>query len=89
MVSFGCEAKPTEFDKNEIDESLSMNVIEPVQTEWVSPVAYALKKDGTLGSCVDYYTRNAFTVKYSYLLPRMAECIYFLEDTQMLSSLYA
>lgn len=47
----GPEAR--EIEKEEINELVSMNFAEPVQSEWASPTVFAPKKDGSLRFCVD------------------------------------
>ena len=59
----------------EIDRMLRAGVIEPTSAEWASPVVSVPKKDGTMRFCVDYPKLNAVTIRDSYPLPRMDECI--------------
>ncbi|CDF37529.1 unnamed protein product [Chondrus crispus] len=75
-------AGPTarEKEKTEIDRMLRAGVIEPATAEWASPVVFVRKKEGTMRFCVDYRTLNAVTVRDSYPLLRMDECINSLGD---------
>jgi Reverse transcriptase (RNA-dependent DNA polymerase) len=54
---------------------LAQDVIEPATCEWDSPIVLVPKPDGSLRFCVDYRRLNAITVKDTYQLPRMDECI--------------
>ena len=47
------------------------------------------KKDGKLRFCVDYRRLNTMTVKDSYPLPRMDECIDSLGDASVFTTLDA
>ena len=69
-----------EKEKTEIDRLLRAGVIEPTSAEWASPVVFVPKKDGTMRFRVDYRKLNAVTVRDSYPLPRMDECIDSLGD---------
>lgn len=51
------------------------------------PVAFAPKKNGSLCICVHYEKLNAVTVRDSYLLPRMDECIYSWAEATLFSTL--
>ena len=66
---------------------LRAGVIEPAMAEWASPMVVVLKKDGTMQFCVDYRKLNAATVRYSYRLLRMDECIDSLGDATFFTSL--
>lgn len=70
-------AGPTqrEHERREIDKMLKAGVIEPAKTEWASPIVFAPKKDGQLRFCIDYRRLNALTIRDSYPIPRMDECI--------------
>ena len=76
-----------EKEKTEIDRMLRAGVIEPTSAEWASPVVFAPKKDGTMRFCVDYRKLKAATVRDSYLLPRMDECIDSLGDATVFTTL--
>jgi hypothetical protein len=79
--------KARELEQAEIDRQLRDGVIEPAQSEWASPVVFAPKADGTLRFCVDYRRLNLATVKDSYPIPRMDECIDSLGDASIFSTL--
>ena len=81
--------KARDFEKSEIDKMLKAGVIEPAKTEWAAPIVFAPKKDGSLRFCVDYRRLNAETVRDSYPIPRMDECIDSLGDAQLFSTLDA
>ena len=67
--------KTRELEQFEIDKQLKAGVIEPSNSEWAAPVLFAPKKDGRLRFCIDYGRLNTITVKYSYPIPRLDECI--------------
>ena len=80
--------KAREFEKQEIDRMLEAGVIEPAaRSAWASPVVLAPKKDGTLRFCVDYRRLNAMSVRDSYPLPRMDECIDSLGEANVFTTL--
>ncbi|CAN8075729.1 unnamed protein product, partial [Agarophyton chilense] len=66
---------------------LRAGVIEPAQLPWASPVVLALKADGTWRFCVDYRRLNAVTVRDTYPIPRMDECIDSLGDATVFTAL--
>jgi len=45
------------------------------------------KPDGTMRSCVDYRQLNEVTVRDVYLIPRMDDCLDFLGDAKVFSTL--
>jgi Reverse transcriptase (RNA-dependent DNA polymerase) len=62
-------------------------VIEPATSEWASPVVLVPKPDGSMRFCIDYRRLNTVTVRYSYPLPRMDECIDSLGDARVFCTL--
>lgn len=64
--------KPEEF---EINHRLQAGVIEQSNAECSVPANFAPKKDGQLRLFEDYRKLNKMTIKYSYLLTRIDECI--------------
>ena len=66
---------------------LRAGVIEPAMPEWASPLVFVPKKDGNMQFCVDYWKLNAVTVRYSYPLPRMDECIESLGGATVFTTL--
>ena len=81
--------KRRELEKAELDNMLKEGIAEPATTEWASPIVFAPKKDGTLRFCVDYRRLNAMTIRDSYPIPRMDECIDSLGNAQVFSTLDA
>ena len=65
----------------------SEQAIEAAQSEWANPVVLVNKPDGSLRFCIDYRKRNALTVKDTYPLPRMDECLDSLGDAVVFSTL--
>ena len=68
---------------------LDMDVIEEAECEWASPILFVPKPDGTIRFCVDYRRLNAMTVRDSYPIPRMDECIDSLGDARIYTALDA
>ena len=68
---------------------LKQGVIELSTSEWAAPVVFAPKKDGSLRFCIDYRRLNALTIRDSYPIPRMDECIDSLGDATVFSTLDA
>jgi Reverse transcriptase (RNA-dependent DNA polymerase) len=79
--------KGREVEKEEIERMLKADVIEPANSEWACPVVLITKPDGSVRFCVDYRKLNAVTVKDSYPLPRMDECLDSLGDATIFSTL--
>ena len=80
-------AKAREQESAEIHRMLQAGVIAPANAEWASPIVMVPKPDGSTRFCVDYRRLNAITVRDSYPLPRMDECIDSLGDARIFSTL--
>ena len=89
MQPYRAGPKAREFENAEVQHMLKDTVIEPAQSEWASPVVIAPKKDGTLRFCVDYRKLNDLTVKDSYPLPRIDECLDTLGHAKVFTTLDA
>ena len=79
--------KAQDIEQEEVSKMLPAGVIEPATTESTSPMVLVPKTDGTLRFCFDYRKLNALTVKYSYPLPRIVECLDTLGDAAIFSTL--
>ena len=69
-----------------MERQLRLGVIRPSQSEWASPVLLVPKPDGSKRFCVDYRRLNLMTIKDSYPLPRMDECLDSLGDAVFFST---
>ena len=78
-----------EAERTEIQRMLQLDVIEPSNSPWAAPTVFAPKKDGSLRFCVDYRRLNDVTVRDSYPIPRMDECLDSLGDAKIFSTLDA
>ena len=70
-----------------IKEMLQKGVMEPSSSPWVSPIVLVKKKDGSTRFCVDYRKLKDATVKDSYPLPRIDDCLDALAGCKWFSTL--
>jgi hypothetical protein len=80
-------AKAREAESVEIHRMLRAGLIEPDSSEWASPVVLVPKPDGSMRFCIDYRRLNTVTIRDSYPLPRMDECIDSFGDASVFSTL--
>lgn len=62
---------------------LATKVTEPAQSYLPSPIVIVPKKDGTPEFCAGFRKLNEITIPYSFLIPRMDECIDNLGDSTL------
>ena len=72
---------------DQIDSMHRAGMIEPAQAEWASPVVVVAKADGTPRFCVDYRKLNSCTIRDSYTIPRMDDCIDLLGNATVFTTL--
>lgn len=70
----------------QVDEMLALDVIEPCESAWSSPVLIVTKKNGQPRFCLDSRKLNAVTKKDAYNLPYVSEILDNLRDAKYLSS---
>ena len=74
----------------EIDQQLrqmeEQGIIYPSQSEWSSNIVVVRKKDGSLRCCVDYRHLNERTIKDTYPLPRIDDCLDALAGAKLFST---
>lgn len=73
--------------REQIDNMVAMKVVEPSSSEWASPIVLIPKSDGTPWFCIDYRRLNEQTVKDTYTLPSMEDCLDSLGAAQFFSTL--
>jgi len=66
---------------------LEYGIIEPAASPWASNVVLVKKKDGSLHFCVDYRQLNSITIKDSYPLPLVDNCLNALAGSSWFSTL--
>jgi len=71
----------------QVDMMLKLDVIEPSTSEWASPVVLFPKTDGCTRFCNDYRQLNDRTVRDTYPLPRMDDCVDYFGDARFSSTL--
>ena len=77
--------------REEVDRQLErmqeMDVIQPSNSPWASPIVLVKKKDGTMRFCVDYRQLNAVTKKDTFPLPRIDDLLDQLGQAKFFSTL--
>lgn len=71
----------------QVDEMLSLDVIEPCESPWSNPVLLVDKKDGKPRFCLDSRKLNSVTIKDAYSLPYISEILDNLRDAKYLTSI--
>lgn len=74
-------------EEQHLRKLLEANVIEPSDSEWASPSVLVRKKDGSVRWCIDMRKLNAVTVKDSFPLPLIEECVDSLDGCAYFSTL--
>ena len=78
-----------EAELEAIKQLKARGVIRESKSEWGFPVVMVPKKDGTYRMCIDYRALNDATVKDSYPLPDIKECLATLCGMKIFSTLDA
>ena len=76
-----------EYIDEETERMLEYGIIEPAASPWASNVILVKKKDGSLRFCVDYRQLNSITIKDSYPLPLIDNCLDALAGSSWFSTL--
>ena len=76
-------------DEMHLDKILAASVIRPSITDWASVPVLVRKKDESVRRCVDYRALNKVTIKDTYSLPLIEECLDTLAGNQWFSKLDA
>lgn len=71
----------------EIDEMLKLNIIQPSQSPWCSPLWLVPKSSGEYRVCFDGRKLNSVTVKDTYPMPQIDSILNKLRDARYLSSI--
>lgn len=72
---------------DQVDEMLKLDVVEPCESAWQSPVLLVTKKNGQPRFCLDSRKLNSVTKRDAYNLPYISEILDNLRDARYLSSL--
>jgi hypothetical protein len=70
-----------------LEKMLRSGVIEPATSEWESPVVLVPKPEGSVRFWIDYRKLNEITVRDTYQLLRMDECIESMGEAVVFSTL--
>lgn len=70
-----------------IENMRTQEVIEELQSPWISPAILVRKKDGTIRFCVDFRKLNVIIIKDSYPLSRIDDILDQLTGNSWFSTL--
>ena len=73
--------------KEEVEEMLSLGVIERSHSEWSNPVVLVPKKDGQIRFCIDFRKVNAQSHFDAYPMPRLEDLIECLGEARFITTL--
>lgn len=76
-----------QLEKTEIDKMLELDLVEATASEGAASILLVPKKCGFLRFCMDYRRLNDSTVRVSYPINVMDECIYLLGTAKIFSTL--
>ena len=71
----------------QLDQMLTMGVIQPSESPWASPVVLVRKKDGSLRFCIDYQKLNSVTKPDVFPMPRIDDMLDQLGKSKYFSTL--
>lgn len=71
----------------QVDEMLSLDVIQPCESSWSSPVLVVNKKNGQPRICLDSRKLNSVTKRDAYSLPYVSEILDNLRDAKFITSI--
>lgn len=71
----------------ELNKMLELDIIEPSNSGWSSPILLVPKKDGGYRFCVDFRQLNSVTKKDAYPIPYVSSILDRLRNAKYLSSL--
>jgi hypothetical protein len=64
----------------QLKDAVDAGLIRPRYSEFISPILFVRKADGSLGLCIDYRGLTEFTRKDAYPLPRVDDTLDELKD---------
>ena len=73
--------------KRQIDQLLSLGIIQPSTSPWSSSVVTVKKKDGGVRICIDFRAVNAITQPDPYQMPLIEEILNVLASARFISKL--
>lgn len=77
------------FAATKTHKMLKQDATELATTERLSPIEFSTRTNFSLRFCLEYQTLNAITVRECYSLPRINECIDWLGEATIFSTLDA
>ena len=76
-----------EEQEKQVKYLLERGLIRPSTSSWGAPVIFVRKKDSNWRMCIDYRALNALSVRNTYPLPRIEECLDQLHGALFFSKL--
>jgi len=78
--------KYLDITEEQVEEMKAHGIIEPAASQWASNVVLVRKKDNSLRFCIDYRQLNLVTVRDSYPLPLIGNCLSALQGLSWFST---
>jgi len=72
---YSLSVQQLEEQEKQVQYLQKRGLIRPSTSSWGAPVIFVRKKDKTWRMCIDYRALNAVTVRNTYPLPRIDECL--------------
>ena len=72
---------------DEIQRMMDNQIIRPSVSPWSSPIVVVRKRDNSIRLCIDFRRVNDLTIKDSYPLPRIEDCLDALRGNTWFSTL--
>lgn len=79
----------TDSERNDLqkrDAMLQKGIIEPAQSKWSSPVMLVPNPDRSWRFCIDYRLLNAITIRDTYLVSKINDCVESLGEPSLFST---
>lgn len=89
LAPYRADLKQRELEQKEVAQLEKASVAELAVTKWALLIVFVLKKDESFRFSVEYRRLNTVTVRDSYPIPCMEDCIDYLGKKKLFSTFFA